>query len=287
MSRYLMALDQGTTSSRAILFDREGALVAVDQHEFPQHFPKPGWVEHDPAEIWESQLRAARGVLAKAGRPRRRRGRDRHHQPARDHRGLGSAQRRARSTARSCGSRARPRRSATSCARAGSPRRSRPRTGLVIDAYFSGTKIRFILDAVPGAQQRAERGELAFGTVDSWLLHQLTRGRVHATEYSNAVAHAALQHPLARLGRPAAARARASRARCCRRCGASSGVFGVCRSRVVRRRDPDRGHRRGPAGRALRPGLHRPGPRQEHLRHRLLPADEHGPRRRRARRRVW
>ncbi len=184
MSRYVMALDQGTTSSRAILFDRSGALVAVDQHEFRQHFPKPGWVEHDPAEIWESQLRAGRGVLAKAGV----RGADvaalgitnqRETTVVWDRRSGEPIHRaivwQSRQSAPICdGLRAR-----------GLAEEVAARTGLVIDAYFSGTKIRFILDAVPGAQQRAERGELAFGTVDSWLLHKLTRGRVHATEYSN------------------------------------------------------------------------------------------------------
>jgi glycerol kinase len=185
MGRYVMALDQGTTSSRAILFDRSGAPVAVDQHEFTQHFPEPGWVEHDPAEIWESQLRAARGVLAKAGAR------------GSDLAAIGITNQRETTVVWD-------RRSGEPIHRAivWQSRQSVPicdelrarglaeevsaRTGLVIDAYFSGTKIRFILDAVPGAQQRAERGELAFGTIDSWLLQKLTRGRVHATEYSNA-----------------------------------------------------------------------------------------------------
>ena len=185
MSRYVMALDQGTTSSRAILFDRSGALVAVDQHEFPQHFPRPGWVEHDPNEIWESQLRAGRGVLAKVGAR------------GSDLAALGITNQRETTVVwdRRSGEpihRAivwQSRQSAPICdelrAR-GLAEEVAARTGLVIDAYFSGTKIRFILDAVAGAQQRAERGELAFGTVDSWLLHKLTRGRVHATEFSNA-----------------------------------------------------------------------------------------------------
>ncbi|HEY8153224.1 MAG TPA: FGGY family carbohydrate kinase, partial [Myxococcota bacterium] len=181
MSRYVMALDQGTTSSRAILFDRSGALVAVDQHEFAQHFPRPGWVEHDPVEIWESQLRAARGVLAKAGAR------------GSDVAAIGITNQRETTLVWDRRSGApihraivwQSRQSAPICdelkAR-GLGEEVSARTGLVIDAYFSGTKIRFILDAVPGAQQRAERGELAFGTVDSWLLRQLTRGRVHATE---------------------------------------------------------------------------------------------------------
>jgi glycerol kinase len=185
MSRFVMALDQGTTSSRAILFDREGQVAAVDQHEFPQHFPKPGWVEHDPQEIWESQLRAARGALGRAGAR------------AEDLAAIGITNQRETTVVwdRSSGEpihRAivwQSRQTAPICealrAR-GLADEVRRRTGLVIDAYFSGTKIRFILDAVPGAQARAERGELAFGTIDSWLVHKLTQGRVHATEYSNA-----------------------------------------------------------------------------------------------------
>jgi glycerol kinase len=185
MSRYVLALDQGTTSSRAILFDRAGAVAAVDQHEFPQHFPKPGWVEHDPAEIWDSQLRAARGALARAGAT------------AADVAAIGITNQRETTVVwdRATGEpihRAivwQSRQTAPICERLradGVEPEVRARTGLVVDAYFSATKVRFILDAVPGAQARAERGELAFGTIDSWLLHKLTRGRVHATEFSNA-----------------------------------------------------------------------------------------------------
>ncbi len=185
MSRYVMALDQGTTSSRAILFDHDGAVVAVDQYEFPQHFPQPGWVEHDPEEIWQSQLRAGRGALEKAGAR------------GSDVAAIGITNQRETALVweRASGEPIHPaivwqsRQTAPICEELrsrGLEDEVRRRTGLVIDAYFSGTKIRFILDAVDGAQERAERGELAFGTVDSWLLHKLTRGRVHATEYSNA-----------------------------------------------------------------------------------------------------
>jgi glycerol kinase len=185
VSRWILALDQGTTSSRALLFDREGRVVAVDQHEFPQHFPKPGWVEHDPDDIWSSQLRAAHGVLAKAGGG------------GADVAAIGITNQRETALVwdRSSG---RPihraivwqsRQTAPICEglrAAGLEGEVRARTGLVIDAYFSATKIRFILDAVPGAQARAERGELAFGTVDSWLVHRLTKGAVHVTDASNA-----------------------------------------------------------------------------------------------------
>ncbi|RIL05431.1 MAG: glycerol kinase [Proteobacteria bacterium] len=185
MSRFVLALDQGTTSSRAILFDRDGSVAAVAQQEFPQHFPKPGWVEHDPAEIWESQLAAARGALGKAGAS------------AADVAAIGITNQRETAVVwdRASGEpihRAivwQSRQTTPICDRLraeGLEAHVRARTGLVIDAYFSATKVRFVLDAVPGAQQRAERGELAFGTVDAWLLHRLTKGAVHATESSNA-----------------------------------------------------------------------------------------------------
>ncbi len=185
MSRFVLALDQGTTSSRALLFDAAGQVVAAEQQEFPQHFPKPGWVEHDANEIWESQLGAARGVLAKA-----RAG-------ARDLAAIGISNQRETTVVweRSSGQpihRAivwQSRQTAALCEELrsrGLDEEIRRRTGLLIDAYFSGTKLRFILDAVPGAHERARRGELCFGTVDSWLLYRLTGGRVHATEYSNA-----------------------------------------------------------------------------------------------------
>jgi len=185
MSRFVLALDQGTTSSRALLFDGRGRVVAVDQHEFPQHFPRPGWVEHDAEDIWQSQLRAARGVLERAGAS------------ADDLAAVGITNQRETTVVwdRTTGEpihRAvvwQSRQTAGLCEELrarGLQDEVRARTGLLIDAYFSGTKIRFILDAVPGAQERAERGELCFGTVDTWLLWKLTGGRVFATEYSNA-----------------------------------------------------------------------------------------------------
>jgi len=185
MTRFAMALDQGTTSSRAILFERDGSIAAADQYEFPQHFPKPGWVEHDALEIWESQLRAARGVLAKAG------------VGAGEVAAIGITNQRETTVVwdRATGEPIHPaivwqsRQTAAICDELrsrGLEGEVRKRTGLVIDAYFSATKIRFILDAVDGAQRRAERGELAFGTIDSWLLYKLTGGRIHATEASNA-----------------------------------------------------------------------------------------------------
>ena len=186
MSRYVMALDQGTTSSRAILFDRSGALVAVDQHEFAQHFPAAGLGRA------RSRSRSGRASCARRAACSRRPA-----PAAADVAALGITNQRETTVVWDRRSGAPIHRAIVWQSRQSVPicdeLRARglgeevsARTGLVIDAYFSGTKIRFILDAVPGAQQRAERGELAFGTVDSWLLHQLTRGRVHATEYSNA-----------------------------------------------------------------------------------------------------
>jgi glycerol kinase len=185
MADFVLALDQGTTSSRALLFDRNGAIVSVDQHEFSQSFPKPGWVEHDPLEIWDSQLRAARGALEKAG------------VVGSNVAAIGITNQRETAVVwdRRTGEPIHPaivwqsRQSSGICdaMRAeGLEEEVRSRTGLLIDSYFSGTKVRFILDAIAGAQSRAEAGELCFGTIDSWLLYKLSGGRIFATEPSNA-----------------------------------------------------------------------------------------------------
>ena len=185
MAEYILALDQGTTSSRALLFDRAFGIRGVEQLEFKQHFRKPGWVEHDALEIWETQLRTARGALARAG------------VAARDVAALGITNQRETTVVwdRKTALPIHPaivwqsRQSSGICdalRAAGLEEEVRSRTGLRIDSYFSGTKIRFILDAVEGAQARAEAGELCFGTIDTWLIYRLTRGRVFATEASNA-----------------------------------------------------------------------------------------------------
>lgn len=185
MTRFVLALDQGTTSSRAILFDRRGRTVASAQEEFRQHYPRPGWVEHDPEDIWETTRRVALAVLRRAGAGRR------------DVAGVGIANQREttllwdRRTGRPV-HRAivwQDRRTEPACAaleRRGLAALFRRRTGLLLDPYFSGTKLSWILDHTPGARRRAARGELAFGTVDTWLLWKLTGGRVHATDVSNA-----------------------------------------------------------------------------------------------------
>ncbi|MBI5110229.1 MAG: glycerol kinase GlpK [Rhodocyclales bacterium] len=184
-TRYLLALDQGTSSSRSIVFDAGGSIVAMAQREFRQLFPQPGWVEHDPLEIWSSQLATAQEALAKADLK------------AGDIAAIGITNQRETTVVwnRRTGTPLsnaivwQDRRTAPACAmlvQRGLADRVRERTGLVIDAYFSGTKLAWILDNVADARNAAERGELAFGTIDTWLLWQLTRGAVHATDVSNA-----------------------------------------------------------------------------------------------------
>ncbi len=185
MRTYRMALDQGTTSSRAIIFDDEGRIVASAAKEFTQYFPKPGWVEHDATEIWDTQLFSAHAALEKAGLC------------ASDIAAIGITNQRETAILweKDSGKPICPaivwqcRRTATECDRLraeGLEPMIRERTGLPIDAYFSATKLRWMLDNVPGARARAERGELLFGTVDSFLIYQLTGGKLHATDPSNA-----------------------------------------------------------------------------------------------------
>jgi glycerol kinase len=182
---YILALDQGTTSSRAILFDHGGAVVAVAQREFPQIFPKPGWVEHDPKEIWASQIAVAAEAVARA------------QAGARSVAAIGIANQRETTVVwdRATGEPIcnaivwQDRRTADRCDRLkadGFDTLVREHTGLVIDAYFSGTKLAWILDNVDGARAKADQGRLAFGTIDSWLVWKLTGGRVHVTDVSNA-----------------------------------------------------------------------------------------------------
>ncbi|MFN3628472.1 MAG: glycerol kinase GlpK [Casimicrobiaceae bacterium] len=185
MTHYVLALDQGTTSSRAILFDHAGRLCAIAQREFRQHFPAPGWVEHDAVEIWETQHAVLEAALRKANVA-----------PS-DLTAIGITNQRETTVLwdRATGvplARAivwQDRRTAPDCDRLraeGHAERIQQKTGLVLDAYFSGTKLAWLLDHIPGARTRAEAGELAFGTIDSWLIWNLTGGRVHATDPSNA-----------------------------------------------------------------------------------------------------
>ena len=185
MGKYIMALDAGTTSNRCILFDRKGEMCSVAQKEFTQIFPEPGWVEHDALEIWATQLEVAQRAMANVGAT------------AADIAAIGITNQRettivwdkhtgepvcnaivwqCRRTSGYC----------DSLKEKGLTEVFRAKTGLVIDAYFSATKLRWILEHVPGARERAERGELLFGTVETWLIWKLTGGKVHVTDYSNA-----------------------------------------------------------------------------------------------------
>lgn len=182
---YIMALDAGTTSNRCILFNEKGEIVSVAQKEFTQIFPQPGWVEQDASEIWSTQLGVAVEAMSKIGAT------------AQDIQAIGIANQREttivwdketgepvyRAIVWQC------RRTSEYCDQLkeeGLTEMIRQKTGLVIDAYFSATKLKWILDHVPGARERAQRGELLFGTVDTWLIWKLTKGKVHATDYSNA-----------------------------------------------------------------------------------------------------
>lgn len=185
MAKYVMALDAGTTSNRCILFNEKGEMCSVAQKEFTQYFPKPGWVEHDAKEIWSTQLGVAVEAMSKIGAS------------AEDIAAIGITNQRettivwdkttgepvyhaivwqCRRTSEYC----------DSLKEKGLVDTFRQKTGLVIDAYFSGTKLKWILDHVEGARERAEKGELLFGTVETWLIWKLTKGKVHVTDYSNA-----------------------------------------------------------------------------------------------------
>ncbi len=185
MSKYILALDQGTTSSRAILFDRQMNIIQIAQEEFTQFFPRPGWVEHDPNEIFDSQARVAAACLREA------------RVSASDVLAAGLTNQRETTVVwnRRTGAPLCPaivwqdRRSAPFCEelkRAGHAEIFKDRTGLLLDAYFSGTKLRWILDNVQGARKLAEKGDAAFGTIDTWLIWNFTKGSVHVTDPSNA-----------------------------------------------------------------------------------------------------
>jgi glycerol kinase len=185
MSGYILAFDQGTTSSRAIVFNKQGEVVSVAQKEFTQFFPQPGWVEHDANEIWYSQLGVATEAVLKAGIS------------TKDVAGIGITNQRETTIVwdRATHQPIYPaivwqdRRTAAYCdelKKGGNTHSIQEKTGLIPDAYFSATKLKWILDNVAGARQKADRGELCFGTVDSWLLFKLTNGKVHATDVTNA-----------------------------------------------------------------------------------------------------
>ena len=185
MAKYVMALDAGTTSNRCILFDHDGKIQSVAQKEFRQIFPNPGWVEHDANEIWSTQLGVAVEAMSKIG------------STAADIAAIGITNQREtvivwdketgepvyHAIVWQC---RRTSDIADALKAKGLQETIQKKTGLIIDAYFSATKIKWILDNVPGARERAEKGELLFGTVETWLIWKLTKGRVHVTDYSNA-----------------------------------------------------------------------------------------------------
>ncbi len=185
MTKYILALDQGTTSSRAIIFNDKGEIISIAQKEFTQHFPKPSWVEHDATEIWDTQFIVAVEALHKANLN------------AVDIAAIGITNQRETTVVweRKTGKPIynaivwQDRRTAAFCDELKTKGHSstiQQKTGLVIDAYFSGTKVKWILDNVEGAREKAKNGELCFGTIDSWLLFKLTNGKIHATDVSNA-----------------------------------------------------------------------------------------------------
>ena len=278
METYIAAMDQGTTSSRAILFNRAGEIVSRAQYPFRQIYPQPGWVEHDPVELWNMEKKA----LAEAV--------DAAHIDPKQIAALGITTQRETTVLweRATGQPVynaivwQCRRTAAICDRLkadGWSEAVTDKTGLLIDAYFSGTKIKWILDNVPGVRQRAERGELCAGTVDSWLIWNLTAGKVHVTDYSNASRtmlfniHTlqwdedlcrALDIPMSLLPQPRP----------------NSEGYGT-----VAGGDPRPGvscghsylrQRRRPARRPVRPGLLPAGPGEKYIRHRLLYPDERG-----------
>ena len=185
MTKYILALDQGTSSSRALVFDHDGNVCSVAQMEFTQHFPQPGWVEHDPMEIWASEAAVIAEAISKIGIN------------GKDIAAIGITNQRETTIVWDAET-GKPvhnaivwqdRRTSAFCDELkakGLTDKIREKTGLIIDAYFSGTKIKWILDNVPGARERAEAGKLRFGTVDSWLVWQLTKGEVHITDVTNA-----------------------------------------------------------------------------------------------------
>ena len=183
--KYVMALDQGTTSSRGILFDRQGNICSMAQREFKQYYPQVGWVEHDPMEIWSSQMSVAAEAMSKIGAD------------AEDIAAIGITNQRETTIVwdKNTGEPVYPaivwqcRRTADmidALEEEGYAQILTDKTGLIPDAYFSGTKIAWILKNVPGAREKAEKGDLLFGTVDTWLIWNLTKGEVHVTDYTNA-----------------------------------------------------------------------------------------------------
>ena len=273
MASHILAIDQGTTSSRAIVFDGALKAVATGQQEFAQHYPQPGHVEHDPEDLWRTVMDTTREALGKAGIA------------ASALAGIGITNQREtvvvweRSTGRPIHKAIvwQDRRTSATCARLraeGHEKLVMEWTGLLLDPYFSATKIAHILDAVPGARERAARGEVLFGTVDSFLLFRLTGGRVHATDATNAsrtslfdIRKGAWDADLLKLFNVPAPML--PEVKDC------SGAVRHDRRECLWRRRAHPRHRRRPAGRHRRPGLLQAGHAEIDLRHGLFRAAQH------------
>ena len=266
MTRLVLALDQGTTGSTALVVDEGGRVLGRGYREITQHFPQPGWVEHDPEEIWNATLAAGREALAAA------------RAAGRDLAGLGITNQRETTVLwdRRTGAalhRAivwQDRRTAERCRRLDRKLIAR-KTGLVPDPYFSATKVEWTLKKL-----KPRLSSTAFGTVDSWLVHRLTRGTRARHRSHQRLAHDALRHRRAAAGTTSCSKLFRVPREILPDVRPSSGLFGARRRRVVRRRGADRGDRGRPAGRAVRPGGLRRRIGEEHLRHRRLPPAQHG-----------
>ncbi len=273
MAKYVMALDAGTTSNRCILFNEKGEMCSVAQREFTQYFPKPGWVEHDADEIWASML----GVAVEAM--------NMINAEAEDIAAIGITNQRettivwdketgepvhhaivwqCRRTSEYC----------DSLKEKGLTDKFREKTGLVIDAYFSGTKVKWILDNVPGARERAERGELLFGTVETWLIWKLTKGAAHVTDYSNASRTMlfninTLEWDDEILGRTGYSKMYVT--------GTKTIKLHLRRGRSILswRTDPNRRSSRRPAVSIIRPDMFQCRRSKEYIRNRMFPSDEY------------
>ena len=270
---HVLAIDQGTTSTRAIVFNAQARTVALARREFAQHYPASGWVEHDAEDIWHDTVEVVREAIERAGCG------------PQGIAALGITNQRETTVVweRATG---RPihraivwqdRRTADECARlklAGAEALVSARTGLLLDPYFSATKLAWILDNVAGARARAERGELAFGTIDSFLLWRLTGGRVHATDATNASRTLLFDIHRQEWDEELLALLRVPRA-LLPQVRDSSEVYGASDAALFGRALPDRRHRRGPAGGPVRPGVLCAGHGQVHLRHRLLRAAQY------------
>ena len=273
----VLAIDQGTTGSTALVLDRDGRVLGRATEEFTQFYPQPGWVEHDPEEIWRVSLEViGRGTRRRLHWPTGEPACHRHHQPARNHRRLGPQDGRSHYTGRSSGRAGRPPTSARKIRDNGLEPMITERTGLVVDPYFSGSKVKWILDHYPEARPRAEAGELVFGTIDTWMLYKLTGGEVLATEPTNASRTPPLRHPRAQPGIPSFSSIFGVPEAMLPEVRPSSGVFGTTvPAGALPGGVPVAGIAGDQQAALYGQGLLAPGYGQKHLRHRLFRDGQH------------